>query len=72
MKSAREPKPIDLSKLPEQFQHEQPDPQNFERFKQVMTALVAVPKGEAMGRNAFRKALKKSTAKTTKKSSEKK
>ena len=48
MKSPKKPKPIDVSKLPERFLNEEPDPNAYQRFMRVMTGLVAVPKAEAM------------------------
>jgi len=60
---------MDLSKLPERFQHEEPDPNAHQRFMRVLTGLVAVPKAEAMGGDAFRSTVKKSKTKTTKRKS---
>ena len=56
-------KPIEL---PERFRDEKPDPDAFARFEQVMAALVAVPKTEALAKDAFGKALKQSKVKTRK------
>jgi hypothetical protein len=61
MKSRREPKhpkPIDVSKLPQRFLHEEPDPNAYQRFMRVMAGLVAVPKAEAMVEDSPQKAVR--------------